>query len=174
MVVCRPIGGPETSVAASESEVPTALRKVYRRLERWRSNRKGRSRIPESLWAAAGELAREHGVNPVSRMLRLEFNHLKRLAESSGQTARKRRAMPAFVELIAPQSAVAPACAIELQGRRGTMRIEWKGTTTDLVRFHQQAAESLSQRGAGLSADSEVSRLPNTVMKKKDSRRRID
>lgn len=46
-------------MAAIESEVPTAMRKVYRRLERWPSKRKGRSRIPESLWTAAGELARE-------------------------------------------------------------------------------------------------------------------
>ena len=45
----------------------------------------GRARIPESLWAAAGELARDHGVNQVSRVLRLEFNHLKRMAESGGR-----------------------------------------------------------------------------------------
>ena len=131
-------------MTAIDAEVPVAMRKVYRRLLRWRSKRQGRARIPESLWAAAGELAREHGVNPVSRVLRLEFNHLKRLAESSGQVARKRRAMPAFVELIAPQSAVAPACAIELQGRRGTMRIEWKGTTTDLASFSRALWEMIS------------------------------
>ena len=122
-------------MAAAEAEVPVAMRKVYRRLERWRSQRTGRARIPESLWAAAGELAREHGVNQVSRVLRLEFNHLKRIAESGRPTARKRRSMPAFVELIAPQTADAPRCIIELEGRRGKMRIEWKGTTTDLARF---------------------------------------
>jgi hypothetical protein len=43
--------------------------------------------------------------------------------------------MPAFVELIAPQTAVAPTCIIELEGQRGAMRIEWKGTTTDLASF---------------------------------------
>jgi len=47
------------------SELPLAMRKVHRRLERWRSKRTGRARIPEALWAAAGELAREHGVNAV-------------------------------------------------------------------------------------------------------------
>ena len=130
-------------MAAIDAEVPVAMRKVYRRLLRWRSQRKGRARIPESLWAAAGELAREHGVNPVSRVLRLEFNHLKRLAESSGQ-ARKKRAMPAFVELIAPQSAVAPTCIVELQGQRGTMRIEWKGTTTELASFSRTLWEMIS------------------------------
>jgi hypothetical protein len=43
--------------------------------------------------------------------------------------------MPAFVELIAPQTAVAPMCIIELEGQRGTMRIEWKGTTAELATF---------------------------------------
>jgi len=63
------------------------MRKVYRKLERWRSKRKGRARIPESLWTAAGELAREHGVNPVSRVLRLEFNHLRRGGIGSAEDA---------------------------------------------------------------------------------------
>src|SRR3954468_5918901 len=112
------------TMSAAEAEVPAAMRKVYRRLERWRKQRTGRSRIPESLWAAAGELAREHGVNPVSRVLRLEFNHLKGVAESSGQVTRKRHATPAFVELIAPPPAVAATCIIELRAQRGTLRIE--------------------------------------------------
>ena len=122
-------------MAAAEVEVPVAMRKVYRRLERWRRQRTGRARIPEALWAAAGELAREHGVNPVSRVLGLEFNHLKRIAESGRLIVRKRRVMPAFVELIAPQTAVAPTCIIELEGQRGTLRIEWKGTTAELATF---------------------------------------
>ena len=131
-------------MAAAEVEVPVAMRKVYRRLERWRRQRTGRARIPEALWAAAGELAREHGVNQVSRVLRLEFNHLKRLAESDSPTVRKRRGMPAFVELLAPQTAVAPTCIIELEGQRGTMRIEWKGTATDLATFSRGLWEMIA------------------------------
>jgi hypothetical protein len=132
-------------VAAIESEVPPAMRRVYLRLERWRRKRTGRARIPEGLWAAAGELAREHGVNRVSRVLRLEFNHLKRVAESHRQTARGRRATrTAFVELIAPQSATAPECVIELEGRRGQLRIRWQGTTTDLASFSRTLWEMVA------------------------------
>ena len=121
------------------------MRKVYRQLERWRRKRTGRERIPESLWVAASELAREHGVNRVSRVLRLEFNHLKRMAESSGRIARRGRgATPTFVELIAPAKAVAPECVIELDGRRGKVRIEWKGTATDLASFSQALWEMVS------------------------------
>jgi len=130
-------------MAATEAQVPVTMRKVYRRLERWRKERTGRARIPEALWAAAGELAREHGVNQVSRVLGLEFNCLKRLAESGRPTVRK-RVMPAFVELIAPQTAVVPTCIIELEGQRGAMRIEWKGTTTDLASFSRGLWEMIA------------------------------
>ena len=131
-------------MAAIDTEVPVAMRKVYRRLERWRRQRIGRARIPESLWAAAGELAREHGVNQVSRVLRLEFNHVKRVAESDRRRRRKPRATPAFVELIAPQTGVAPQCIIEMQGPGGAMRVEWKGTTADLASFSRALWEMIS------------------------------
>jgi hypothetical protein len=38
--------------------------------------------------------------------------------------------MPAFVELIAPQASVSRECILELEGPRGKLRIELKGTTT--------------------------------------------
>lgn len=117
-------------MTAIDVDVPIAMRKVYRRLERWRGKRTGRARIPEALWAAAGELARQHGVNRVSKVLRLEFNYLKRMAEAGGRIAPKRRAAaPAFVELIAPETADTQECVIELEGRRGKLRVELKGTT---------------------------------------------
>ena len=102
------------------------MRKVHRQLQRWRRQRRCRERIPERLWAAAGELAREHGVNPVSRALRLEFNHLKRAAEAGGAKGRK-RAAPAFVELIAPQTSSGRECVLEVEAPRGKLRIELKG-----------------------------------------------
>ena len=40
-------------------------------------------------------------MNQVARALRLEFNHLKRVAEADGAKGRK-PGSPAFVELIAP------------------------------------------------------------------------
>ena len=118
--------------SGAESEIPLAMRKVYRRLERWRSKRTGRARIPERLWAAAGELAREHGVNAVSRALHLEFNQLKRRAESGGLIRRKKAtsATPAFVELIAPATSAERSCVLEMEGRRGKLRIELPGAAT--------------------------------------------
>jgi len=50
------------------------------------------------------------------------------------------------VELIAPQAAAgAPECVIELEGERGRLRIELKGTATaDLARFSQTLSEMVS------------------------------
>ena len=80
-------------MTAAESEVPMPMKKAYGRLERWRSRRTGRSHIPDSVWRAAGELARERGVSRVAEVLGLEFNHLNRMsraAESAAELARQR------------------------------------------------------------------------------------
>ena len=115
----------------SEADVPAAMRKVYRRLQRWRSERKGRERIPEALWAAAGELAREHGVNQVSRALHLEFKYLKRVTEAGAQNEGK-PGKPSFVELIAPHTS-GRECILELEGPRGKLRIELQSLGTGEV-----------------------------------------
>jgi len=130
---------------ASESpNIPNSMRKVQRRFERWRNAHTGRLPIPGPLWAAAVKLAREHGVFHTAKVLHLEYGKLKRLVESAGPVNAKgpvakapavgpRRARstapPGFVELMASQAAGLSECLIELEGRRGKMRIQWKGTT---------------------------------------------
>jgi hypothetical protein len=37
-------------------DIPPDMRKVFRRLRRWRSSHRRRAPLPDSLWAAAGEL----------------------------------------------------------------------------------------------------------------------
>ncbi len=124
-------------------EIPNSMRKVYRRFERWRSAHTARLPIPERLWAAAVELAREHGVSPTAQALHLEYGKLKRLMESAspvvkpqvakapagGRRRARSSAPPAFVELMTLPTIGLSECVIELEGRRGKMRIQWKGTT---------------------------------------------
>ena len=122
------------------------MKKVYRRLERWRSRRTGRSRIPDSIWTAAGDLAREHGVSRVAEVLSLEFNHLKRAAQLSKQVAGKKRrtASPAFVELIAPQATSGRPSVIEIEGERGKLRIELSGTADEVASVSRSLWEMLA------------------------------
>ena len=56
--------------------VPTKLEDLRQRLEQWRSTHKRRGRIPETLWAEAAELARQHGIYQTARTLRLEYTRL--------------------------------------------------------------------------------------------------
>jgi hypothetical protein len=60
--------------------IPPGIRKVYVRFERWRSSHPRRVATPEPLWTAAAELAREHGMNPSAKALRLEHGKLKQQA----------------------------------------------------------------------------------------------
>ena len=128
---------------AKSPDIPNSIQKVYRRFEQWRSAHTGRLPIPERLWAAAVELAREHGVFHTAQALHLEYGKLKRLVGSASAVAKGRvakarapaprraqsTAPPAFVELLASQAAGVSECLIELEGRRGKIRLQWKGTT---------------------------------------------
>jgi hypothetical protein len=85
--------------------------------------------IPAPLWAADAEVAREHGLFRTAKTLRLEHNKLKRMVASAKPAVRRAPAPPAsFLELVAPQAVGLTECVIELQGPRGKMRIQWKGT----------------------------------------------
>ena len=111
-----------------QPDIPIGMEKARGRFERWRSSHTGRKPIPESLWTVAAEVARAHGIFRTSKVLRLEFNKLKRRVRSSSRRARV-TAAPAFVELVSSESAGLPECVIELEGPRGKMRIQWKGMT---------------------------------------------
>jgi len=127
-------------MANEVSDIPPDMRKVYRRLRRWRSSHRPRVPLPDSLWTAAGELAREHGINRTAKALHLEYGKLRERAEGTG-AAKQRRvkapsaavhrapsiAPPRFVELMAPRSGSLPSAVVELEGPRGRMKIEFKG-----------------------------------------------
>ena len=110
--------------------VPTDLQELSGRFEDWRRARRGKLPIPEPLWAAAAKLARSHGVCQTAQVLRLEYKKLKQLtdAEAGGKPVRRAPAPATFVELVSPPTAAAE-CVIELEGPRGKLRIQWKGTT---------------------------------------------
>jgi hypothetical protein len=133
---------------ARSPDNPTNVQKVSLRFERWRSAHTGRLPIPERLWAAAVDLARVHGVFHTAKALRLEYGKLKRLVKSAdgvaegregkGRVAKAPRARrrgtrsaaaPEFMELVTSPAAGLSECLIELEGGRGKMRIQWKGTT---------------------------------------------
>ena len=144
-------------VANQVQDFSPDIQRLYWRFERWRSSHTGRLPIPEPLWAVAAELARRHGVCRIAKALHLEYGKLKELAGVVGPATKKpadktlaavprtqagghnrtaalsrtrSRPQPAFVELIAPSRGSSLECRVELEGRRGKMRIEFKGIAT--------------------------------------------
>ena len=142
-------------MAKEPLEIPQGMRRVYGRFERWRSAHPGvRLPIPKPLWMSAAKAARKHGIFLTAKVLCLEYGKLKRMAESGsaanpvapgsrrrvhvGKGRRGRLAKPGaahpvpapkFMELVAPPATGLSECWIELEGPRGKMRIQWKGTT---------------------------------------------
>jgi hypothetical protein len=113
-----------------EFEVPAGLQELARQFEEWRSSHSGRRPIPGALWMRAAELAREHGVFRTAKVLRLDFSKLKRqMVPAQAEAKAASSPPPAFVEFLAPQTTAGCECVIEVEGPRGRMRIEWKGTT---------------------------------------------
>jgi len=123
--------------------IPEPIAQLQRQLEQFRSTRQRRTKLPESLWQAAVELARQHGVYSVAQPLRLDYMGLKkRLGEPSSQ--RRKAPRPAFVELITPHPAALEECVIEFESSSGAkMRIQWKATAppdwTSLLRAWREA-----------------------------------
>src|SRR5580692_8882849 len=117
-------------MAGEIPDIPSNMRKVYLRLKRWRSSHARRVPIPDSLWAAAGELARTHGINPTAKALHLEYGKLKQRAEATVRPVKRRVAKatadaprrtrrpappsPTFVELTAAPAGNFPGAVVEL------------------------------------------------------------
>ena len=111
--------------------IPAEIETTRLKFEKWRRNRTGRERIPETLWSEAVELARRYGPWPTARELRLDYNKLKELA--GGNARRRLTTNTAFVEVI-PQAAEVSSCIVEMENGLGArMRIEWKGAAADLA-----------------------------------------
>src|SRR5499427_7001982 len=106
--------------------IPEAITQLQRQLEQLRSSRPARTKLPESLWQAAVELARQHGIYAVANPLRLDYARLKqRLGGMPSQPRRQNK--PAFVELIGNDAVAVPECVIEFEAPGGgKMRIQWK------------------------------------------------
>jgi hypothetical protein len=112
------------------SYIPEPIVQLQRQLDQFRSTQPRRTRLPETLWQAAGELARVHGLHPVAQPLRLDYMGLKKRLDGVPDS-QKRAAKPAFVELVAAHPASVADCVIEFESSAGSkMRIQWKSSTS--------------------------------------------
>jgi len=113
------------------SPIPGPIMQLQLQLDQFRSTHTRRTKLPESLWQAAVELAREHGVYAVAHPLHLDYVGLKKRLGKDQRAGRKLKSAskPAFVELVPPRRSSLEECMIEFESARGgKMRIQWKAT----------------------------------------------
>jgi hypothetical protein len=110
----------------STAPIPEAIALLQRQLEQFRSGQPGRTKLPESLWQAAVELARQHGIYSVAHPLRLDYTRLKQRLGGIASPTRKGN-KPGFIELIGRAPAALPECVIEFESASGSkIRVQWK------------------------------------------------
>lgn len=105
----------------------TDLAALQRQVSGWRRAQRGRSRIPEDVWAAAAALARSQGVSRVARALHLDYHELRRRCSKGAGDSSKASVSPTFVEVQLEPSLSVPAgrWRIELQdGAAARLTIE--------------------------------------------------
>jgi hypothetical protein len=87
------------------------------------------------------EVARKEGINRTARELHVAWDDLKRRMPAAGAVPRQ----PAFVELVTPQMQSVPECTLEVEGRRGKLRIQLKGASASyLATLSRELVESAS------------------------------
>jgi len=92
----------------------------------------GLSRIPESLWAAAVEVAATCGISRTAKALRGNYNVLRKRVEQQVAAAPggpERPAVATFLELAPPTRVGSCQCTLELEDDSGAkMRVHLQGT----------------------------------------------
>lgn len=136
---------------------PEPILRLQKQLDDFRASHRVRTKLPDSLWQAATELARQYGVYAVAHPLRLDHTGLSQRVHPSPPAAPKTRGQPprksnVFVELVPAAAPAAPsgvseaACVIEFESARGgKMRVQWPGRVApdwlSLLRAWRDAGE---------------------------------
>jgi hypothetical protein len=119
-------------MSCKKTAIPDDLLQLRQRLEQWRSAQPSRSRLPETFWTEAVEMARMYGLHLTAKTLRMDYMRLKkRLSPEAGCSENvPRSAPPAFLELLSPAAGLGE-CVVELEPASGKMRVAMKGMRLD-------------------------------------------
>src|SRR5215813_10835817 len=82
----------------STHPTPEPILKLQRQLEDFRSSQPVRTKLPESLWQTAVELARQYGIYPVAHPLRLDYMGLKKRLGDLSPPHRRKAAPPSSLK----------------------------------------------------------------------------
>ncbi len=114
--------------------LPPRVDSIRRRFEHWRQTRRGLSRIPERLWAAAVEMAGTCGISHTAKALRVNYNALRKRIEHQAAAGLRRpegNSVATFLELAPPPQVGSCQSTMELEDDSGAK-----------MRVHLQSAEA--------------------------------
>jgi hypothetical protein len=112
--------------------VSASIIELRTQLEQFRSTHPPRTRLPQSVWQSAAELAQCHGIYVVARSLRLDYCTLRKHVSGSSESSSRRgkKTPPKFVELIGAAHERVDEYLIEFESARGRkLRIQCKSNT---------------------------------------------
>ena len=132
--------------------IPEPILRLQKQLDEFRARHRVRTKLPDALWRAATELARQYGVYAVAHPLRLDHSGLSRRVHPSPPAPISKRQPKAstFVELVSATAPALPgcgdACVVEFESVRGSkMRVQWPGRVApdwlSLLRAWRDAGE---------------------------------
>jgi hypothetical protein len=127
-------------MSREKTAIPDDLQQLSQRLEEWRGANPARTRLPESIWEAAVDMAQRHGLHCTSKALRMDYTRLKKRLPPAAQPPRP--APPAFLELVAAPTTGPVECVVELESACGRMRVSMKGKTPDWASLLQAWREA--------------------------------
>lgn len=110
-------------------ELAAKIEPLRQQIEVWRKSRPPGQRMPEPLWEAATQLAKEFGVSPVQGILRIDYRGLEYRATGVNKSQSVKMSVPAKATFVELPALVAPRRVdhtIELEdgaGRRLTVRV---------------------------------------------------
>jgi len=107
---------------------PAGSEALAQRFKTWRASRRRGKRIPEELWQAAAELARDRGLSATAALLKLSYYDLQRRLPAGDASRRNGPRAPVFVEV--PVAPLAPSGE-----ERGTVELVQAGGTRLILRF---------------------------------------
>ena len=128
-------------MSGPKSPRPLSMKRVRRRLERWRRTRVHlRAPIPKGLWADAVALARRQGLYQTARALPIHYGALKQHLEAADRPVGV-GARSGVVELRPTPPPVCDDCVIEVDGPRTTVRLRVHGIgVSDLAQLSRAIA----------------------------------
>jgi hypothetical protein len=114
-------------MARHSTPLPESIVELQAQLDHFRSTHPPRTRLPESLWQSATELARGHGLYLVARSLRLGYMQLKKRMGGESAARRRNRSQPRFIELIGTARERGDEYVVEFESSHGAkMRVHCK------------------------------------------------